>query len=45
LPQDESVYVPIVISGKSIGQFKVIELLYPNSYKHEDNVFITFLKD
>lgn len=44
LPQDESVYVPIVISGKSIGKFKVIELLYPNSNKHEDNIFITFLK-
>ena len=44
LIQNKNLVVPIAVSGKSIGHFKVTDFLYPNSYEHNDDVFITFLK-
>jgi len=41
LPQDESLAFPVSVSGKSIGNYKVVKLLYPNSSAHDDIVFIT----
>ena len=41
LPQDESLDFPVSVSGKSIGNFKVVKFLYPNSGAHDDIVFIT----
>ena len=41
LPQDESLAFPVSVSGKSIGNYKVVKFLYPNSIAHDDIVFIT----
>lgn len=41
LPQDESLAFPVSVSGKSIGNYKVVKFLYPNSSAHDDIVFIT----
>ena len=41
LPQDESLDFPVSVSGKSIGNYKVGKILYPNSMAHDDIVFIT----
>jgi len=41
LPQDESLDFPVSVSGKSIGNFKVVKFLYTNSGAHDDIVFIT----
>ncbi len=41
LPQDESQVFPVSVSGKSIGNFKVVGFLYPNSSRYDDIVFIT----
>lgn len=40
LPQDENQIFPICISGKSIGLYRVVKLLYSND--HSDVVIITF---
>jgi len=42
-PQDKSLAFPVTVGGKSVGQFKVIKLLYPNNLRQEDVVFITLL--
>jgi len=44
LPQDESQVFPVRVSGKLIGDYKVIGFLYPNSSMHDDSVFITLHK-
>jgi hypothetical protein len=41
LPQDESLDYPVHVNGKSIGNYKVVKFLYPNSSVHHDIVFIT----
>jgi hypothetical protein len=41
LPQDESLDFPVHVSGKSIGNYKVVKFMYPNSIAHDDIVFIT----
>ena len=41
LPQDESLDYPVSVSGKSIGNYKVVKFLYPNTIAHDDVVFIT----
>jgi hypothetical protein len=41
LPQDESLGFPVSVSGKSVGNYKVVKFLYPNSGAHDDIVFIT----
>ena len=41
LPQDESLAFPVSVSGKSIGNYRVVKFLYPNSIAHDDIVFIT----
>ena len=41
LPQDESQDFPVHVSGKSIGNYKVVKFLYPNAIAHDDIVFIT----
>ena len=41
LPQDESLAFPVSVSGKSIGNYKVVKFMYPNSIAHHDIVFIT----
>jgi len=41
LPQDESLDFPVSVGGKSIGNYKVVKFLYPNSSAHDDIVFIT----
>jgi hypothetical protein len=41
LPQDENLDFPVSVSGESIGKYKVVKLLYPNSGAHNDIVFIT----
>ena len=41
LPQDESLDFPVSVSGKSIGNYKVVKFLYPNAIAHDDVVFIT----
>ena len=40
LPQDDSLTFSVSVSGKSIGKYKVVDFLYPNSAKYNDNVFI-----
>ena len=44
LPQDNSHIFPVSISGKSIGNYKVANFLYPNSSEHDDIVFIMLQK-
>ena len=41
LPQDESQDFPVSVSGKSIGNYKIVKFLYPNAIAHDDVVFIT----
>jgi hypothetical protein len=41
LPQDETLDFPVSVSGESIGNYKVVKFLYPNSIAHDDIVFIT----
>ena len=41
LPQDESLAFPVSVSGKSIGNYKVVKFMYPNSIAYDDIVFIT----
>jgi hypothetical protein len=41
LPQDESLDFPVGVSRKSIGNYKVVKFIYPNSSAHHDIVFIT----
>ncbi len=40
LPQDISHSFPVRISGKSVGKYKIVEFLYPNSTNNSGNVFI-----
>jgi hypothetical protein len=44
LPQDKNHYFPVSISGKSVGNYKVIDFLYPNRGMHDDIVFILLQK-
>jgi len=44
LPQDKNHDFPVSISGKSIGNYKVVDFLYPNSSSHYDIVFIKLQK-
>ena len=41
LPQDETLDFPVSVSGKSIGNYKVVKFLYPNTIARDDIVFIT----
>ena len=41
LPQDETLDFPVSVSGESIGNYKVVKFLYPNTVSHDDIVFIT----
>jgi len=40
-PQNESQAFPVSISGKSIGNYKLVNFLYSNSNAYDDIVFIT----
>jgi len=44
LPQDKNQDFPVSVSGKSIGNYRVIDFLYPNSSTHNDIVFIKLQK-
>ena len=44
LPQDENQAFSVSVSGKSIGNYKIIGFLYPNSSMPGDIVFITIQK-
>ena len=44
LPQDDSLTFSVSISGKSIGKYKVVDFLHPNSARYNDNVFITMYR-
>ncbi len=44
LPQDTSRIFPVSISGKSVGNYKIADFLYPNSSGHDDIVFIKLQK-
>ena len=44
LPQDENHAFSVSVSGKSIGNYKLIDFLYPNSSMYDDIVFITLQK-
>jgi hypothetical protein len=44
LPQDENQKIPVKISGKPIGDFKIVDFLYPNNVKDQGLVFVTLEK-
>jgi hypothetical protein len=44
IPQDKNCIFPVMISGKSIGNYKVVEFLYPNSTDHGGNVYLKLQK-
>jgi hypothetical protein len=44
LPQDEKISFPVSISGRKIGNFRVIKFLYPNTDSHAGKIFITLHK-
>ena len=44
LPQDKNQYVPVRVSGKSIGKYKVIDFLYPDTSTTANIVFIKLQK-
>jgi hypothetical protein len=44
IPQDKSCSFPVIISGRSVGKYKVVEFLYPNSSDHSGNVFLKLQK-
>ena len=41
LPQDKNQVFPVSISGKSIGNYMIVDFLYPNSSRHDDSVYLT----
>ena len=44
LPQDTNHIFSVSVSGKSIGKYKVVDFLYPNSTQHDDIVFVKLQK-
>ncbi len=44
LPQDKKISFPVNISGRTIGNFRIINFLYPNTDSHDEKIFITLHK-
>ncbi len=44
LPQDKKISFPVNISGRPIGNFRIIKFLYPNTDSHDEKIFITLHK-
>ncbi len=44
LPQGKKHSFPVSISGRSIGNFRIVKFLYPNTHSHDEKIFITLHK-
>ena len=44
LPQDKKIAFPVSISGRKIGNFRIIKFLYPTVESHDEKIFITLHK-